>query len=309
MELRENKPCVLCGGDQVEVVYRYPPDYYDHARFETAGWDGRQSLDLQIVRCVRCDLWFSRPSFRAESLSYVYPEDVVAARTRFEDELRKSRGKHTRMLARIQERLSSGVVWDIGSRYGVLPYLACAAGYAATGVEYNAASVRVAQRAGAPVVQGALEDVPRLVATQGIGHVDAFVLDDVVEHLVNPKLGLATLASVQKPGGLLFLQQMDRDSLGHRIARRHWYYVSPAGHMYYFDEKTLRALLDAVGYDVLSITRPNPLVNLRRTVTRTWPGAVAKILRSKLPGAGKASYLTRRLRSADDMFFVVAVKR
>jgi hypothetical protein len=156
-----------------------------------------------------------------------------------------------------------------------------------------------------------VEDVPRVLAETGRDAIDAFVLDDVLEHLVDPRVALRTLNQCQKLGGLLFLQQMDLDSLGHKLFRRHWYYLQPAAHMFYFSERTLRALLETVGYQVKHIVRPQPLRSLRRTLSRTLPGAASKLLRAALrhPNAQrKPSYLTCRLRSADDMFLVVAAK-
>jgi 2-polyprenyl-3-methyl-5-hydroxy-6-metoxy-1,4-benzoquinol methylase len=308
-ELRENKPCLLCGNHDARVAYDFPSDYYDRDHYETASWDGRLGLPLRIVRCPHCDLLYASPSFKADALGHVYPEDLVSASITFERALAQSRSKHTWLLRQLRTHLQSGSVCDIGSRYGVLPHLARQAGYDAFGIEYNAAAVRVATNAGVPVFQGSTEDLPRVLRECNRSHVDAFVLDDVLEHLVDPAAALRALSESQHAGGWLFLQQMDVDSLGHKLFRRHWYYLQPAAHMYYFRERTLRALLQRFGYDVVRIVRPALLRNLRRTLTRTWPGAALKFVRSRFARGGKPSYLTQRLRSADDMFLVIAQKR
>jgi 2-polyprenyl-3-methyl-5-hydroxy-6-metoxy-1,4-benzoquinol methylase len=293
-------------------VYAYPADYYDHARWETASWDGRVSAALSIVRCSKCALMYSRPSFRENALGHVYPQDLVDPELSFERALTATRGKHKKMLAELAPLRTSGSLCDIGTRYGVLPHLARAAGFDGFGIEYNAASVRVATAANVPVYQGSVQDLPRVLKERGQTHVDVFVLDDVLEHLVDPESALRTLRSCQQPGGLLMLQQMDLDSLGHRLFQRHWYYLQPAAHMFYFSERTLRALLDRVGYDVQRVVRPALLRNLRRTMSRTLPGAALKLARAGARGKHadrKPSYLTCRFRSADDMFLVIAQKR
>jgi 2-polyprenyl-3-methyl-5-hydroxy-6-metoxy-1,4-benzoquinol methylase len=307
--LREEKPCLLCGGSDTESAYEFAADFYDHARFETASWDGRQRLPSAIVRCKHCDLLYASPSFRSESLGHVYPKDLVESTLTFDAARAQTRHKHEKLLGQLRRSLAGGSVCDVGTRYGVLPHLACAAGYDAFGIEYNRASVQVAQSAGVPVFEGSVQDIPRVLSETGRAHVDAFVLDDVLEHLVDPAEALRVLRSCQRPGGRLFLQQMDLDSLGHRVFRRHWYYLQPAAHMYYFSEATLSALLHKVGYAVERVVRPALLSNVRRTLSRTLPGAGLKLVRSALPGhtpRRKPSYLTRRLRSADDMFLVVA---
>lgn len=309
--LREERPCLLCGNDAPRVVYTFRENYYDRRRFETASWDGRLGLSGRIVRCPACDLWYASPAFRSEALAHVYPADLVESSLTFERALAQSRSKHAWLVARVREQLPSGSVCDLGTRYGVLPHLLSRAGYDAFGIEYNPAAVSVARAASVPVFQGSVDDLPRVLADTRRTHVDAFTLDDVLEHLADPRAALERLKSVQHAGGLLFLQQMDLDSLGHKLFRRHWYYLQPAAHMYYFNERSLRRLLDQVGYDVISVQRPGIARNLRRTLTRTLPGAALRLLRTLgRPGAhGKPSYLTRRFRSADDMFLVIARKR
>jgi 2-polyprenyl-3-methyl-5-hydroxy-6-metoxy-1,4-benzoquinol methylase len=307
--LFETKPCLLCGDQAAEVVYAYPADYYDHARWETASWDGRISAALSIVRCTKCALMYSRPSFREQALEHVYPQDLVDPELSFERALTLTRAKHKKMLAELSPLRSGGSLCDIGTRYGVLPYLAREAGYDGFGIEYNAASVRVARAASVPVYQGSVHDLPRVLKERRQAHVDTLVLDDVLEHLVDPLSALRTLRSCQQPGGLLMLQQMDLDSLGHRLFQRHWYYLQPAAHMFYFSERSLRALLDRVGYDVRRVVRPALFRNVRRTVSRTLPGAALKLARARARGTHKPSYLSLRLRSADDMFLVVAERR
>lgn len=222
-DLLESKPCLLCGDHAARIVYDYPAGYYDHGRWETASWDGRINLPLRIVRCPKCGLMFSRPSFRAAALQHVYPEDLVEPEQSFERALAQTQAKHAKMLAQICTLRTAGSLCDVGTRYGVLPHLARQAGFDGFGVEYNAAAVRIAVDAGVPVYQGNVDAVPRVLTERGLTHVDVFVLDDVLEHLVDPRLALQTLSLAQQPRGLLILKQMDLDSLGHRLFQRHWY--------------------------------------------------------------------------------------
>jgi len=174
------------------------------------------------------------------------------------------------------------------------------------------ASVAIAVESGVPVYQGTDRDLPQIMAKRGQEHVDVLVLDDIIEHLVDPSSSLVRLSDCQRPGGLMMLQTMDINSLGHRLYRRYWYHLAPAAHMFYFSEHTLRLLLDRAGYDIRRVVRPKPVRNLRRTLTRSLPGAVLRYGRVIARGKGakpKPSYINCRLRSSCDTILVVAEKR
>jgi hypothetical protein len=51
-EIRESKSCNICNSEKHQPVYSWSKDHYDHEKYETASWDGRLSLDLQIVKCA-----------------------------------------------------------------------------------------------------------------------------------------------------------------------------------------------------------------------------------------------------------------
>jgi len=66
--------------------------------------------------------------------------------------------------------------------------------------------------------------------------------------------------------------------------------------MFYFNERSLRALLDVIGYDVQHIARPARLPrNLRVTCTRhlAWPAVVKRIARPRLQRQEGRCTLTR----------------
>jgi 2-polyprenyl-3-methyl-5-hydroxy-6-metoxy-1,4-benzoquinol methylase len=270
-------------------------------------------LPLRIVRCCNCGLLYSDPAFKEEQLRFVYPNDIVAPHLSFTDCLRNS-SKHTDLLQSIRGYLAEGVVCDLGARHGVLVHKASKAGFRALGVEYNADAVTIGQEAGVNLFQGTINDVPALLQQIGEESVDAFVMDDVLEHLAYPRRDLETMARCQKTGGYLFLRQMDTNSLGHLIYGRNWYYIQPAAHMYYFNRRTLSMLLEQVGYDVVHVRRMPWWYNLSVLTARV----VRRKLRSIVlrPSTrpiwkvnGKDIYLIERFKSTDDMFLLVARKK
>jgi len=304
----EEKRCVLCGTDAYKVVYAYPPDYYAHSEYETCSWDGRAAIPLTLVQCSHCGLIYTRPSFKADALNRVYPDDIVAD-VSFASTL--TLAKHRTLIEAAQRYLPGRkVLMDIGTRYGALPRAAREAGYQAYGIEYNPASVQLAASHGLDYVfQGTLDDLGAVARAIGLSSVDIVVLDDVLEHLVNPVEALERASLVQRSGDGLILRQMNWNSLGRHLFGARWYYIQPAAHMYYFDPHHVKLLLDKVGYDIVEVLTPNIFEAIPKTLWMT----LRQLLRPRLHAPGcvhgdKPLYLSRRWRGWHDLFTVVAVK-
>ncbi len=306
----EEKPCPICEDDDSSVVDEFPPEHYPHAEYETASWDGRQRIPLTIVRCASCSLVYSRPSFRVDHLNLIYPDDLVDDPPPLERLFRRGHPKHAPLARLVSRTMPVGArVVDLGSRFGVFPWILRESfGVDAYGIELNAASVAWGQERFDGIIQGSIEDLPAIAAEKSWDRIHAFTLDDVLEHLVNPRETLDALAGFQAPGDRLILRQMDVSGLGHRLYGEDWYYLQPAAHMYYFDEKTASALLDQCGYDVLEVVRVSALRNLVETLARDVSMRIRRTLRRRRPGE-RPLYLTQRKRAEDDMFMVVGQRR
>jgi SAM-dependent methyltransferase len=102
------------------------------------------------------------------------------------------------------------------------------------------------------------------------GGADAVVLDDVIEHLVDPDALLVEIRRVLRPGGVLFLSTPNLAAWFNRAAllagtqpafsevSLHGIYGRPGsvvvGHLRLFTLKALRGLLDANGFDMVHET-------------------------------------------------------
>lgn len=307
----ESRPCPVCDARDAEPVVTFPADHYDHERFETASWDGRQSVAMHIVRC-RCGLVRTDPAFREDHLGLVYPQDLVdvGMSERQLDRLFSvaHQRKFAHMASHVGRFLQTGAtVVDIGARYGAFAHIARElGGFDAWGLEYNPAAVAVGRKRFDRLWQGLISDLPARMEAAGLDAVDGFVLDDVLEHLPHPNRDLATLARSQRSGGFVFLRQMDMASLGRRRFGDQWYYLQPAAHMFYFDEASVTALLARHGYEVVDVQRPHPTSTAARTYA-SLPGQWLKRWRARRAPAGRRpSYLTQRFKGADDMFLVTA---
>ena len=307
----ELKPCVLCGSNSSRMLYSYPAGHYDHSRYETCSWDGRQMIPLSIVQCSQCGLIFSRPSFVLDALDLVYPDDIIDE-SHFDSALKSP--KHNDMISLARKYFPEGkVLFDIGTRYGALPYHAREKGDQAYGLEFNTVSIELAKSRGIDYIfQGTMSDLSTVTQNIGLSSLDIVVMDDVLEHLYNPVMDLEIISANQKSGDGLIMRQMNWDSLGRRIFRNNWYYIQPAAHMYYFDGKRIEDLLKKADYKIVKFLYPNQIENMFLTLLLMIRMRLSKLLKPQIIQFGssnKSLYLTKRRKSWNDLFTVVASKR
>jgi len=81
---------------------------------------------------------------------------------------------------------------------------------------------------------------------------DVVTLLDVVEHLANPSNYLKEIYRILKPGGLLFMDTPNYNSLLRNIYGKKWSIFFP-WHLYYFSAKTLKKIVLHNGFKVKKI--------------------------------------------------------
>jgi SAM-dependent methyltransferase len=143
---------------------------------------------------------------------------------------------------------ASGALLEIGSGFGTLLVEAAAAGWKALGLEPGRLGATAARRRGALVVEGYFpDDLPDPAARFA-----AIAALDVLEHMAAPLPFLAAIRDRLLPGGRLFLQVPNWDSLLVRLEGAASSVVCP-GHWSYFTPATLPALLARAGFRALEV--------------------------------------------------------
>jgi 2-polyprenyl-3-methyl-5-hydroxy-6-metoxy-1,4-benzoquinol methylase len=149
-------------------------------------------------------------------------------------------------------RSTSPRLLEVGSGHGFFLSLAKRAGFVVVGVELNAAAAQASrERFGVDVHAGTIDSVG--LAADSF---DVAVLWDLLEHVRDPAGLLAQVRRCLRPGGLLFVETPDTDSLLDlavvTLARLGW---SKPGRLFYglhhltlFNRRNLRQLLQAQGF-------------------------------------------------------------
>jgi len=165
-------------------------------------------------------------------------------------------------------------VLDVGCAFGFFLDEARRLGAAATGVEVAAAGAAYArERLGLTVHAAAFTAAPLA------DRFDVITMFDYIEHVRSPGEDLARAFALLRPGGVLVFSTGDRGAAAARLMGRRWHLIQPDFHLYYFTARSLRALLERAGFDVVRVTRPGRWLSLGAGVEKLFPGAAARRLR------------------------------
>lgn len=164
-------------------------------------------------------------------------------------------------LRAVRRRRQSGRLLEIGAAYGFFLDLA-QRHFEVVGYDINSEAARYAREHFGLDVRS--DDF--LSATPaGIGGlVDVVAMWDVIEHVARPDQFLAQIATLSRPGALLYITTGDIGSLLARWRGRKWRMIHPPTHLHYFSRSTLTRLLAAHGFRVIEIRTVSTARSLRQ---------------------------------------------
>jgi 2-polyprenyl-3-methyl-5-hydroxy-6-metoxy-1,4-benzoquinol methylase len=254
--------CAVCHAEDAELL------------FEKQG--------LQIVRCRRCGLVYVNPRLTMDALRKLYNEQKISDTFYYVRTAKDDAISFTKRLKLIERLRPPGRLLDVGCGPGTFLALAVQRGWKARGIDVNATSVERCQAAGLEALSGTFPH-PELAGAK----FDAIVLNDVIEHLPEPRVALAAVKEMLEPGGVLFISTPDVGSLVARMARSRWLHYKPIEHLTYFDRRTLTRLLDEVGFEIVhsaSIGRMRSLALILERLSAYSP-TMSKLGRAVVPTA------------------------
>ncbi len=200
------RACPLCFAENSEVLVAIPPRQFlaqnRHWTLEAAAdLHADMEVPLPLCRCRACRFLFAGRLPEAGFLDRLYacdPNDDVHASLRLE---------WTSHLASVAARILHAVavlggsrILDFGCGHGTLVRILNAAGgeIEAVGFEQDASSLQFLRRKNIPSLD-TLDDCARR------GPFDVICLNEVLEHVPDPRGLLRFLLGITKPGGLIFL--------------------------------------------------------------------------------------------------------
>jgi 2-polyprenyl-3-methyl-5-hydroxy-6-metoxy-1,4-benzoquinol methylase len=186
---------------------------------------------------------------------------------------------------RLRRYAHGGSLLDVGASAGAFLEAAGDAFACVQGVEPDPITSEQARAAGYDVLTGTLTDIAR----PGEGF-DAITMFHVIEHLDSPRRALERARELLAPGGVIQIETPTTDCLWFRFARSRWRQLIP-DHYYFFNRRTLTALLASVGLEPIGYAKVGRRVSVRFALDR--------VRRAGLPFAARLQPVLERVGLAD----------
>ena len=227
----------------------------------------------RFYRCHGCTLVYMSPRPHAKTLRNLYDEHYFCSNDPrigyevYEKDVNSLSYKSSRLLADIERHVSSGRILDIGCAHGFLLRVAREKGWEVEGIEpASTVAERVQEELGV-MVHGDL-----FKAGFAEGQFDAITMWDVVEHLPNLKESMLEIRRILRRGGILSIVTPDLGSFAARLLAERWEEMRKMPeHIYFFNRRSLRHLLEAGGFTPLEWSTVGKLMPLDEAASRMVP--------------------------------------
>ena len=264
--------CNLCGSLRYFLVYRHPKIVKKQKPQVAAYTISESELEKpdKIVRCMTCGLVFAIPEAPMKEIT----QDYVGMEDR--EYLKEEKGRRAQadiILDKIAKAKKSGKLLDIGCGPGFFLDQAKRRGWEVQGVDLSRWSRDHAKEYfNIDVYQGFLAEAR--FEDRGF---DVIVMNDVIEHLEDPKSVLKEIRRILKNDGVIYISTPDIQSFLSRLLRAKWWGINKY-HLFYFSKKTLEKLFDEVGFKPLRYSSYPRVFSMNYWATRlkSYPGFIAK---------------------------------
>jgi 2-polyprenyl-3-methyl-5-hydroxy-6-metoxy-1,4-benzoquinol methylase/Zn ribbon nucleic-acid-binding protein len=245
----QKSKCPICQNSKIEKYWAMP--------------------GYRLAKCLSCGMVWD--TFPPENLEYVYSENYFindnpkGGYANYFEGMNINKRTFYERIKRINKKLDNKEkMLDVGSALGDSLLEARKLGWKDLyGVELSKYAVDESRKRGLSIKLGTLES-----AKFPSGYFDIVTLQDVIEHIKNPKADMTEIYRILKPGGFVFVVTPDIGGLWHKLLGSFWYHYKPGEHIMYFSQKTLRKVLQDSNFKNIETKRTYHVMSLEYVFNR-----------------------------------------
>ena len=208
-----------------------------------------KSGNWQVVRCTHCDLKYLNPRPTGSQLTKLYSANYFDSHYT-QDDIEDQIQRNIYLVTRYEQVLGKkGSLLDVGCGYGFLVAAAQRLDWDAKGIDISEEAVAFGTtKVGANLEKATPES---WIADKPY---DVVVSSHSLEHVSDPRQTLQKLKSFMQPtGSVLHIRVPNVESVDRRWHGNRWWAWDAPFHLYFFEPKTLTALLNQVGFKDLTV--------------------------------------------------------
>jgi 2-polyprenyl-3-methyl-5-hydroxy-6-metoxy-1,4-benzoquinol methylase len=166
---------------------------------------------------------------------------------------RQTYEKHCRELTSLVQmpgQVRQPTMLEIGCATGFFMEIAVMQGWNVEGIDISSYAVEAAKRKGLRATTATIESF------ETNNTYDCIVMQDVIEHVVDPAGMMRRVHALLNQGGFVALTTPDAGSLWARMWGKKWHAFVPPQHLFYFRVSNLTRILESCGFTVRQVSHP-----------------------------------------------------
>lgn len=204
-----------------------------------------EKSSFHYVKCANCSLVFASPRLTIDEINRIYKIGFKGKLDKKKNESDQS--KYYKTIKSFNKYRSNNRILDIGCFYGTFLNAASDFDWEIYGTEISKDIIPHAKKnTNGDIRLGELEDI-----NFEENYFDVIVMMDVIEHLPDPLKTLKEINRILRPGGLLYFDTPNFDSLERKIIGKDLHTIFP-WHFYFFNSRTILNLLNKSNFKTQS---------------------------------------------------------